>query len=265
MDKCALCLNYRPLSKSHYIPRSLYKLCKEEFHDIKNPVNFIGNMAISTSNQSSKPFLCQECEDRFSKFGETYVISNCLRSPNRFKLRDTLENSEQFKKIDNTKVFLGKQILGKKLEYYKYFIASIVWRGSATKWSFMDSTARQNILGKKYQEEFRRYLLGETNFPNNAFLSLFITEERDLHPMIVLPNAVQEEGVHFHHFYIPGIEVKLFIGNKLPFEFEQIRIKNQGEVLIFLEPFKKSELYKNLCQLAQNAELKGILKKLENN
>lgn len=263
MDKCALCLDYRSLNKSHFIPRSLYKLCKEVSHDIKNPVHFIGNTAISTSSQSVKPFLCKECEDRFSKFGETYVINNCLRSPIRFKLRDKLENSDQFIRIDDSKVFLGRQILGKSLEYYKYFVASIVWRGSATKWSFMDSTPRQNILGKKYQEEFRKYLRGETDFPKNALLLLFISEEKDLHPMISLPTAIQERGVHLHHFYIPGIEVKLFIGNKHPIEFEQFRIESQSDVAIFLEPFKKSELYKNACQLAQNAELKGILKKIE--
>ena len=262
MDKCALCLNPRPLLNSHFIPRSLYKLCKKEFHEINNPIHFIGNTAISTSNQSSKPFLCKDCEDRFSKYGETYVINNCLRSPSRFKLRELLENSIIFTQFDNTKVFLGKQILGENLEYYKYFVASIVWRGSATKWPFMDSTARQNILGEKYQEEFRRYLLGEVDFPKNAFLSLFISEDKDLYPMIVLPNSDRKEGIHLHHFYIPGIEIKLFIGNKHPCEFEQIRIKDPSEVLIFLELFRNSELFSSLAQSAKNAEYKGVLKKM---
>lgn len=262
MEKCALCLKPRQLIKSHYIPKSLYKLCKEKYYEINNPIHFIGNTAISTSKQSMKPFLCEECEDRFSKYGETYVINNCLRSPGKFKLRELLENSIRHFQFDNTRVFFGKQILGKNIEYYKYFVASIVWRSSATKWPFMDSTVKRNILGDKYQEEFRRYLIGEIEFPENAFLSLFVSEDKDLYPMIVLPNSGRKEGVHLHHFYIPGIEIKLFIGNKHPYEFEKIRTQDSSEVLIFLESFRNSELYHSLSQSAKNANYKGILKKI---
>jgi len=263
MDKCALCLNNRQLLKSHFIPSSLYKLCKEECQGIRNPIHLIGNTAISTSNQSCKPFLCAVCEDNFSKYGETYVIKNCLRSTDKFELRNLLMNSNKFIQFDNSKLFFGKQVLGDYLEYYKYFVASIVWRGSVTKWPLMNSTSRQNILGEKYQEEFRLYLLGKSNFPKNAFLSLHISEEIDLYPMIVPPTYSRENGFHLHHFYIPGIEIKLFIGNKHRYELEQLRIKYPEEVFMFLEPFKNTSLYKNLSQSMKDAEYKGVLKKMK--
>ncbi|MDD5766644.1 MAG: hypothetical protein PHW79_10420, partial [Candidatus Marinimicrobia bacterium] len=120
----------------------------------------------------------------------------------------------------------------------------------------------QNDLGKRYQEEFRKYLIGEMEFPKNVFISLFVSEEKDLYPILVLPRCNRHEGVHLHHFYIPGIEIKLFIGNQQPVEFECIRKEFPDEVLIFLESFKKSDLWKALVRSARNAKYKGKLKKM---
>lgn len=265
MAKCSLCLKNNPLVKSHYIPRALYKLCKDESNIIKNPINFLGTKAISTSNQSYKPFLCEDCEKRFSKFGESYVIDNCLRSNNDFKLREILEKNNDYKIIDEAKVYLGKQVLQSNLEYYKYFTASLVWRGSVTTWPFMGYNSRKNPLGTRYQEEFRQYLLGQSKFPSNAFLLLIVSEEKDLKPIIVLPNSINHGGIHLHHLYIPGIEIKLFVGNRFPDEFELIRKNNKDEVIIFLESFRNSELYGELCKISKKAEMKGKLKNVFDN
>jgi len=51
-----------------------------------------------------------------------------------------------------------------------YFALSLFWRASVHTWVAHDGERVRIDLGRKYNEEIRRYLLGETPIPKNAAL-----------------------------------------------------------------------------------------------
>ena len=78
---CGLCQLDRPLVDSHLLPAAAYKLAREPDRQNPNPIVVTPGHAGSSSRQISDEFLCRECEDRFSKRGERYVL-RCIQVTN---------------------------------------------------------------------------------------------------------------------------------------------------------------------------------------
>jgi hypothetical protein len=123
---CGLCrTDGVELLDSHYVPRSLYKLIRDV--RFQNPHPAIGGgVSRISSHQASDYFLCADCEDRFSKRGETWVLGNCWRDEKTFKLRDALLASQPYPgSTQDTKIYLGAHIPGVDTDKLLYFGASI--------------------------------------------------------------------------------------------------------------------------------------------
>src|SRR5262249_47500099 len=87
---CGLCREFGSLRSSHLLPAASYRLARSRDGGDPNPIVVTPYGASSTSRQVEDPFLCPDCEDRFSKFGERHVYSQCLRPESGFALRDKL-------------------------------------------------------------------------------------------------------------------------------------------------------------------------------
>jgi hypothetical protein len=71
---CRLCLRENEeLQNSHLIAAAIYKVCKD---GAKQPIMVGGGTARRSSGQIADELLCRDCEQRFSKNGETWVIEN---------------------------------------------------------------------------------------------------------------------------------------------------------------------------------------------
>src|SRR5689334_16891808 len=64
---CKLCLNVRELQQSHFIPAALYP---------KNQILFgtTPTAALISPDEVADYLLCSECEQRFNRLGESYVL-----------------------------------------------------------------------------------------------------------------------------------------------------------------------------------------------
>lgn len=257
---CGLCGNRRELRKSHFIPAALFKLCMKPGQRSPHPVQVSERLAMLTPKQPAKPFLCQDCEQRFSAGGEKLVIDNCLRAIPNFSLRDSLRAmSPQSDITSEGEGFWGSEALGADLDKYIYFAASVFWRGSVTTWQTMDGKTKRNPLGAKYEEEFRRFLLGKSKFPPNAALWMIVSDDDDLEPIVLFPFSQKKLGFHIHTLYIPGIEFRLLVGGQIPVEFT-LRGERGLEVCVFLESFRNSKLYENTIKMIQGATPKRGLR-----
>src|SRR6266850_6064648 len=95
-DKCALCLEMKPLCKSHLLPKSLYKLLR---HSDAHPNPWVltqatRSSAVITSRQAIEHLLCTTCENLLSAGGEKYLLARCLRQDGTFPLRDLILPAE---------------------------------------------------------------------------------------------------------------------------------------------------------------------------
>ena len=77
---CRLCLNPSAnLRQSHYLPKGLYRLLRDEKSPNPNPVLLTERLAVSTSKQLTPYLLCGLCEKRLSHNGENWVLQHCPR------------------------------------------------------------------------------------------------------------------------------------------------------------------------------------------
>jgi hypothetical protein len=151
--RCGLCLNEAQLRDSHLLPASIYRLSREAASKNPNPVVVTGTGAVATSRQVSAHFLCDACEDRLSRGGETYVVAQCARPGGSFALRSLLMSTQPLMRDSVWSLF---DISGTpaKIDQFLYFAASIFWRSSAKAWSSGGPPKKCIVLGQNTWKNF---------------------------------------------------------------------------------------------------------------
>lgn len=263
IGQCGLCLKSRELKASHCLPAALFRLAREPGRKDPNPVVIRPTTTITSSRQVSAYFLCEFCEQRFSAGGESLVLAECARLRTKFKLRERIKTLSPLVKSDNPSfaIYDAQTALGGALDQYLYFAASVFWRASAHKWTWGGKAVRGISLGDKYQEEFRRYLLGEEDFPGNARIILKVSSEAEVGTTTVFPCTTRVNGTHRHKFYIPGLLFILFLGGKVPREFDRASLNSTGQKVVGLFPFEGDSLFRGMQNVIRGSRPLGNLRR----
>ncbi|EOB6547656.1 hypothetical protein ACHE4L_004195, partial [Vibrio vulnificus] len=227
-QKCGLCLKERELKISHLMPKGLYKKLRKQK---TNSQLILSQSSSGTSGFTDKQvvgkFLCDECEQKFSKNGENTVVRDCFDSrDDSFPLLSMLDRANVLAEVNDRVLLDCRAHLD--TESYQYFAASIFWRASA--WNCSKYKKYCN-LGVKYQEEFRLYLNGEAGFPKHAYITVYIDSDDDKFPMLSFPVSSKKIGYHQHVFYVPGVRFSLRLG------------RNVGEIKNFFEAYNSQIMF----------------------
>ena len=219
-DICGLCRRDKNLRDSHYLPASLYEVVRKSSSPADPaPVIVDGDRgtAVFNSNQVSKPFLCSDCEDKFSKNGERVVVGQCYRDESTFKLRDAMKASDPSTSSSGRHVFYGNQLRPaiNPIAYY-YFALSVFWRGSSTVWK-PPAPNFKGVLGARYQEEVRKYLLGLDDQPENIMVNVYVDYDPGVKAILGFPTTLGIQQINtlkcrVHSFLIPGVRFMIFVG-----------------------------------------------------
>ena len=135
-----------------------------------NPVVVTFGTAAQVSSQVAEHMLCEACEQRLGE-SERYVASLAYTTSGdpvplkRLGLTPSVVPSAFARYASAKDLDTDKLVL---------FGSSVVWRAYVAK---RKDTGKPN-LGRKYVEEFRRYLNGETSFPQNARLTLAMLDQQ---------------------------------------------------------------------------------------
>ncbi|HYA88462.1 MAG TPA: hypothetical protein VEI57_15510, partial [Nitrospirota bacterium] len=129
--QCQLCLEIKDLQDSHYLPKGIYKRLIEKNEKNPNPWNISSKAAIQTSRQLRSHLLCADCEQRFNKKGEKWVLENCLQGDDSYPLASILNLRRPDLSSSNnpTKIYYASNIPEIDTSALTYFAASIFWRG----------------------------------------------------------------------------------------------------------------------------------------
>ncbi len=247
---CGLCKKQRTLVESHLIPKSIYKIIVNKSLS-QSLVLSIGKKSVKTSRQVKSHFLCRSCEEILSTNGETHVLRYIYRDASKFRFQEILRSSSPEFESDDALVFSGNKIPKIKIGDFVHFAAGVFWKASVGKWNFLDEQLDNNQLGKKYEKQFGEFLLGSSQFPRNAVLTMSVSSDKDPFPISIFPNCYKHDGYFQHRFYIPGIEFILWVGNIVPRNQQEISISHSAGGAIFFETLDNSPLIK---------EVKGFLK-----
>jgi hypothetical protein len=250
---CGLCKATRELRDSHLIPAAIYKLSRETKRQNPNPVVVRRKSAGTTSKQVSAHFLCADCEERFSQYGEQYVTRQCARPDGHFALRQLLAAAPIVYRGPQFFVYEVGSVLGGNVEQYLYFAASIFWRSAARKWTWQGDPIRSISLGLTYQEQFRLYLLGEASWPPNARLYIHVSCENPIDYTTVFPCSFRIEFARRHKFYIPGILFILFLGGTVPRIHDAFALNSTKGQFMWLCPWRADSLFSGFEKMMKSA------------
>lgn len=84
-ERCRLCRRRRPLMLSHLMGAALYRMSRDPRADNPNPVMVTRQTTVSTCLQIRSRLLCSECEQRFNRNGEHWMMAQVFDG-NRFPL-----------------------------------------------------------------------------------------------------------------------------------------------------------------------------------
>lgn len=242
--RCGLCLETRDLRESHLLPSAVYKLARTPSRTDPNPVVVRRGRSFTTSRQVSCHFLCSDCEHRFSRNGERYVLSQCARPSGDFKLREFLLKSSPLYSDPHFKVYEVGSLLGNTADQYLYLAASVFWRASAHSWTMDGQPVGGISLGAEYQEQFRLYLLGKAGFPSNARVFVHVWSERHVDLTTVFPCTFRLDRARRHKFCIPGILFILFLGQDVSKAYDAWALNSTQGHFMWLCPWSNDSLFR---------------------
>ena len=153
------------------MPRALYKMARGSGRKgNQDPYVLSAKARKSSSHQIKDYVLCRDCEQRFSKNGEDYVMRLVTKRDGKFPLLDMLNAIPPTMKMPKWSTYSASQTPEIDRAKIAYFALSVFWRASVHTWEQESGEKVRIDLGGKYNEEIRRYLLGETAIPARASL-----------------------------------------------------------------------------------------------
>ena len=212
---CGLCGEQANLQDSHFMPRALYKILRDDTGSGNpNPHVVLRDFHQQTSTQMKDYFLCRDCEQRFNMRGEAWVMRSCYRGRQTFRLRELLLTSAPYVWADTTSVIATADIADIDVHKLVYFAVSVVWRAAAHKWKLRGASHPCLGLGP-YKELLRRFLLGHAAFPDSASLLLWVSSLTTPVLAARFPRTHRWRGCHVHSFNMPGLHFQLALGRAI--------------------------------------------------
>lgn len=244
--KCALCHNLRFLRKSHFFPAAIYKIARAKERTKPDPFLLTESKFQQTSFQANKSLLCSECEQIFHKQGENYVLRMCFKREGQFPLQSLLNRSTPLEQgSQDTHHYAASHIPEIDFEQITYFGISILWRAAVTNWSFAGTDIQKISLGL-FEEQFRRYLVGELPFPEHVVIQVVVSTKSFPTAMILFPHGYRYDRHHTYRFIIPGIEYWIHVGKSIPMPFYHLCFYRSKNHVIFLSDHVDNSVRKQM-------------------
>ena len=101
------------------------------------------------------------------------------------------------------------------IEKIGYFCVSVFWRASVCDWESSGEKYEAINLGAKYQEQIRQYLLSTADLPENASVTLIVSQLPRPPIVFNFPDTVRLGFCHYHTLHILGLTLQLSLSNKM--------------------------------------------------
>ena len=206
---CAMCLGKdKQLASSHLMPAGLYDTCQSED---SNPIKVSSKIVMETSRQTQDYLLCLGkggCEERLNKGGEAWTLPMLMKKDRSFPLYDVLARTTPEVDEDDVKAYAALMIPEIDVKKLSHFAMGIFWKASVHSWK--KERGEPRIKLGPYSEIIRRYLLGETEFPERV--SLVVNVVAPEKAMVLFTDPVTGEDKHSHFVYVPGIMFAIMVG-----------------------------------------------------
>jgi hypothetical protein len=210
---CKLCLEEKDLVRSHLMPHALYDLMRNEESE---PIRFTSEYAMATSRQTRDHLLCLGCEDILNNGGETWVLPKLATMAGEFPFYDIVKSTSPMWEEPDMTPYRGTGLPDCGADKITHFAAGIFWKACVHSWS--GNTEEPRIELGPYAEALRKFIRGETAFPNNVALTVLVSSPELVDISMLDPyEGVKTEWRTFFT-YVPGILFALHTGKLIPDE-----------------------------------------------
>jgi hypothetical protein len=237
VGNCKLCHQTKTLLKSHYLPKGAYRVNRARELSNSNPVVLFASEAKQSQTQLKDNVLCSDCEERFNKNGENWVLANIPREYGApFPLLNALSSLTPIGVVDDLKIYAGLGTPGVDIEKLIYFAMSLFWRGAVHSWgNFKDGRPTQVSLGN-YEETIRQYLLNGSRLPKDVALTILVCPNGRKLNAIFAPWATAFAKSSRYVSYLSGIGFILDFGKDLPEEFRSLCAYHSPQRVLLVSP-----------------------------
>ncbi len=229
---CKLCRrNGIELQESHLLPANLYKKIRRSEGANNSLVVASKRSFRFTDKQISDYVLCGECERRFGEV-ENWMSRQCLQDDGSFPLRDAVITQPRLCDDPELAAISGKAAQV-DADRYVYFASSILWRAGAHVWG--KGSERVSIDLGSYEELLRLYLFGQTSFPADIVVGIFVAVNADTKDQFATTPVLLDTHDYYHYeLIVPGIQFAIMVGQRMPREARGACHLRSTENLVFL-------------------------------
>jgi hypothetical protein len=271
-DICKLCLQTKPICKSHLIPAAAYRRIVDARGNQRPILNFWDpktqkHSAIETSGQLQEYLLCEDCEQMLTVQGEDWVIPR-LAGEGPSPLYEVISKQKPYVGLLGDELIIYKTLGLPEFEKQKlvHFAMGVFFKSAAYQWR-MAGIAHGIDLGP-YLESVRRFVLGESEFPERLALWFVITPPTAPFWTILPPHLyssrarLSKQGFHMFSFCIPGLEFVLCVGKQISPTAERLCFATSPDQLILVNAHSTMVMARKSLQTLQSGAVFGKLRKL---
>lgn len=232
---CKLCLQTKDLQDSHYLPKSTYKINRAPTLKNASPVVLSNDQLVQSSAQLSDYLLCSDCEQRFSKNGEAWVLRNIPRNyGEQFPIFDALNAETPIQEDGGTKAYAGTHVKQLDVEKIVYFALSVFWRGAVHVWKSSLHSEAPEVHLCAYEEPIRQFLLGASPLSDDVALTIYVCPNGKVLNAMLFPWEAHVPECSRYVFYVSGLGFMLHFADKLAPQFKATCAYHSPEKVIML-------------------------------
>ncbi len=230
---CKLCRQEKDLQGSHLMPRALYRMARGRgSRGNQDPFLVTRKSSKQTSHQTKDYLLCRDCEQLFCVNGENYVMGLVTKRNGVFPLLEMLKPVRPTARGPGWCSHSYSDTPNIDRAMIAYFAISVFWRASVHTWVQANGEETRIDLGEKYNQEIRKYLLGETLVPRNASLQVVVCTDELNQKTFFTPRENQKTRDRSMVFLARGMIFLLRMSNALTGYQKRLSIVNEQRGLI---------------------------------
>jgi hypothetical protein len=212
--RCKLCLEYKALCSSHYIPAAVYRTLSSPALKNQHPLAINRTLGKQSSEQVQDYVFCKLCEQLLNRNGEAWVMSRMAKR-STFPLRRSVSKIIPVELGGGVRSYDLAKLSDIRAEKIAHFGLGMFWRGAIHDWQWLGQTEKRFSLGT-YENDFRLYLIGQARFPRNTAMIVFVWPFREVLFTAYAPGLGRSKPMHSFSFYIPGLTFTLYTGRMIP-------------------------------------------------
>jgi hypothetical protein len=264
LGTCRLCLKSDAhLQNSHFIAAAFYKIGRALDSTFPHPVFVTPDVSVMTSEQTSERLLCADCEQRFNRGGEDWILRQCWKTEADFPLYDTLKKTLAPRNVLTNHIrWETAGIAAIDMEKLAYFAASVIWRAGVHDWRVLKQKRPRLRLGP-YEEALRQYLVGGS-FPQNVILMVAVSGVTDSVRNITITFPYLKDHQRDYRLYvfrIPGIAFLIYAGNALTPPMRAMCSYHSPERFIYMSDTVDERNFVDSLKMISKSRLTGALRK----